>query len=222
MNRWLVPLIGLVGMIFAVSVGALLFLAIRRQGAASGSPPLVPDPIVQGLRIPDFTLTDQDGRAVTQELLEGRITILDFIFTDCPFVCPGMTLEMTRLHERLADTPVRFLSISVNPRRDTPDRLLAYARRNNADTSRWSFLTGDYSVVEGIVTSIGFDLREDRSRRVMLDDGSTMPNITHPSKLLLVGPDRQVLGWYEFAWEEETRRLAARARAAAAELGRGR
>jgi protein SCO1/2 len=94
--------------------------------------------------VPDFALIGQHGRPVRRGDLEGKVWIVSFIFTNCPDECPLMTAEMARLQSDLTHLDdLRFVSISVDPDRDTPAVLSQYAERFNADPSRWLFLTGD-------------------------------------------------------------------------------
>ena len=94
--------------------------------------------------VPDFALIDQRGRPVRRGDFDGKVWIASFIFTNCPDECPLMTSEMARLQSDLAHmADLRFVSISVDPDRDTPAVLSQYAERFNADPDRWFFLTGD-------------------------------------------------------------------------------
>lgn len=181
--------------------------------------PLLPDEMLVGYAIPEFQLTDQDGRPVDQSILDGKITVLDFIFTNCPFACPGMTAEMLKLQSALEGTGVRFLSISVDPVNDTPEVLRAYGDSRGVDFERWSMLVGPFEDVRAIVRdSLNFHVGEDTSREVVLEDGGRMANISHPSHLILVGPERQVLGIYMFSDPDKMVALRGRARAAASAL----
>src|SRR5690606_12623831 len=101
--------------------------------------------------IPKFTLVNQDGETMTQEILEDGVVIMDFMFTHCPTICPMMTGVMADLTDRLEDTKVRFVSMSVDPANDMPEVLKAYGERTMADFDRSTFLTGDYEQVENIV-----------------------------------------------------------------------
>jgi cytochrome oxidase Cu insertion factor (SCO1/SenC/PrrC family) len=94
--------------------------------------------------LPDFALTDQRGRPVRRADLQWKVWVASFIFTNCPDECPLMTAELAQLQSDLASIPdLRFVSISVDPERDTPALLSQYADRFNADPERWLFLTGD-------------------------------------------------------------------------------
>jgi len=195
----------------------------RGGGAGIGSPAAgragAPDEIAIGLSIPAFSMTDQDGKAQTEAILDGRLTVVDFFFTHCPYACPIMTSAMNDAAGKLAGVPVRFLSISVDPSRDTVPRMKEYATQNGCDLSRWTFLTGDRDIAIAIVKhALKFDLQDDFRVKIPLPDGSSMSNVVHPTKLLLVGPDRRVLAFFESAMPEDVDRLVARARAAATEL----
>src|SRR5262249_24535491 len=135
-----------------------------------------------------------------------------------------MTLTMQDVAKELADSPVRFVSISVDPNHDTPAELQKYATDKEMDLSRWTLMTGEFSTIEGIARgALGVLVGPDRDPKttVPLADGTTMQNILHPSKLILVGPDRRVLGFYEYSDPEAMRDLVARAKEAARAGGGG-
>ncbi|HEY0156389.1 MAG TPA: SCO family protein [Thermoanaerobaculia bacterium] len=93
--------------------------------------------------VPDTKLVDETGRNVSLDAMKGSVTVYDFIFTHCTGTCPIMTNNMRALTAKIEkDAPVRFVSISVDPARDTPEVLAAYAKRVRND-ARWTFLTGN-------------------------------------------------------------------------------
>ena len=92
--------------------------------------------------VPDETLVADTGRPVRLADNKGYVTVYDFIFTNCAGTCPVMTGTMRRLTKKVEkDAPVRFVSISIDPARDTPEVLRAYAQKVRND-GRWMFLTG--------------------------------------------------------------------------------
>jgi protein SCO1/2 len=94
--------------------------------------------------IPPVRLQDQDGRAFTLAELGGRPVAVDFIFTRCTTLCPALGRTFAAVQRELpssgtgaaAATPV-LVSISIDPARDTPERLMEYARMHGADPRRW-------------------------------------------------------------------------------------
>ncbi len=128
-----------------VSRSAVVARHVRLQKAAVADVPLptAGDKITIGEPMPDFTLTDQAGRAVKLSSLRGQLVAVDFIYTRCPLpdVCPRLSAYFSRLQKRFAGRMV-LLSITLDPRHDTPEVLAEYAGRWRADSRTWLFLTG--------------------------------------------------------------------------------
>lgn len=181
--------------------------------ASCGRTPADPDPGYEDFRVDSFALTDQTGAPVDQSILDGEHTVVAFIFTNCPIYCPAMGQVMLRVQRDTADTDARLLSISVDGTNDTPEVLAAYADNLGADTDRWPFLTGDPDAVRSLCEDqLKLGIAVNPNHPITLPDGKTMDFIDHPTRLVLVGPDRQVLGMYSYARPEEIDRLVARLR----------
>ncbi|WP_072642859.1 SCO family protein [Sinorhizobium americanum] len=102
---------------------------------------------------PDFTLTSQDGVPVSLRDLRGKVVAVAFIFASCTDICPMLTDNMARVKDALGPVfgpQISFVSITVDPERDTPDVLKQYARNFAADVKGWLFLTGDPAVVHEV------------------------------------------------------------------------
>jgi protein SCO1/2 len=107
---------------------------------------------------PGFELTDQDGRTVSLATLRGAPVLLDFVYTSCPGPCPILTAKHVSLQRRLsAELRARahFVSISIDPERDTQEALRSYAQAHGADLASWSFLTGTSEQVGAVLESYG-------------------------------------------------------------------
>jgi protein SCO1/2 len=107
---------------------------------------------------PPFVLIDQDGRALGLEALRGSAVLLDFVYTSCPGPCPILTSARVEVQRALPETlrpRVRFVSISLDPERDTPAALREYALARGADLAGWSFLTGEPAAVDAVLQSYG-------------------------------------------------------------------
>lgn len=100
----------------------------------------------------EFSLTDENGRTVTRAELEGKILVVSFLFTSCSLTCPEVTKRMAEIQRLTAkDADVRLVSLTVDPRTDTPTVLTKWGERFGADTNRWLFLTGEKSVLHGLI-----------------------------------------------------------------------
>jgi len=107
---------------------------------------------------PDFALTSQDGKEVRLEDFRGKVVAVAFIYASCPDVCPLLTDKMARVQDALGPdfgTEVVFLSITVDPERDTPEVLKGYADAFEADLAGWSFLTGSPEAVREVAHRYG-------------------------------------------------------------------
>lgn len=121
------------------------------------------------LPLPTFAVIDQAGAAYTSETMRGHVTIVDFVFTSCPSICPSLTAKMATLLPR-TDDDVRLLSISVDPENDTPARLTEFLGKHGKPSPRWSFVTGDPTVVQKTVIQ-GFKIRVARDKAGSLSHG---------------------------------------------------
>ena len=112
--------------------------------------------------IPDFSFINQSGDTVSQSDYEGNIYLANFVFTTCPTICPVMTYNMRRVQQKLAQYPnFKILSHSVFPEYDTPEVLLEYANKMEADLSNWNFVTGDRAAIYSIASSYFVNVMED-------------------------------------------------------------
>ncbi|TVQ60334.1 MAG: SCO family protein [Phycisphaerales bacterium] len=231
--KWILPAMVVLLIVMVVS-GVLARLLAPRQAATREflaaqeaerlADPLAPTPPLDEVEMvfPVAALTDQDGRSRTTEILNGQITLVSFIFTNCVLVCPQLTGVMAELHEategvRHGGRPIRQLSISVDPERDTPEVLRSYAESFGADTERWVFTRTDQAQVDALAETLMFRIAPDPdpANLILLPDGSEMANIVHPSRVFLVGPDRRVLGLYDSNHPQEIDRLKQRLQAIA-------
>lgn len=107
---------------------------------------------------PEFSLQDQNGDRFALSALRGRAVLLDFVYTSCPGPCPIQTGTHVEVQRRLSPglrDRSWFVSVSLDPLRDTPGALRDYARARGADLANWSFLTGPPEEVASVVRAYG-------------------------------------------------------------------
>ena len=154
--------------------------------------------------LPDFSLTDQTEKTVTLADLKGKVWVADFIFTNCGGTCPMMTDKMRKLQEGLP-AEIRLVSITVDPNRDTPKALAAYAAEHGATRERWLFLTGDKQSLYDLCVK-GFKLPLDES------GGTAAGPIAHSTRFVLVDRQGEIRGYYSGTEEQDLMRLGADAK----------
>jgi protein SCO1/2 len=94
---------------------------------------------------PGFTLQDAEGRTVSLSDLSGKVVVLNFIYTNCPDVCPLHAERIAELQAMINQTPmkamVEFVTITTDPKRDTGRILGEYGQAHGLDPVNWAFLT---------------------------------------------------------------------------------
>ncbi|MET3522132.1 SCO family protein [Mesorhizobium abyssinicae] len=135
---------------------------------------------------PDFTLTSQDRAHVSLRDFRGKVVAIAFIYTYCTDVCPMLTAHMASVQEKLGSTfgsKIDFVSITVDPERDTPDVLKEYAQNFGADLKGWSFLTGDPAVVHEVGRKYGVIAKKAANGEV---DHTLLTSLVDPNGILRV------------------------------------
>ncbi|NWF82936.1 MAG: SCO family protein [Bryobacteraceae bacterium] len=135
--------------------------------------------------VPPFRLIDQSGQPFDSgRRLAGMTWVAAFIFTTCNGPCPRMTAQMRKVQDATSGMEdVRLVSFSIDPATDTPARLAEYAARFKANPSRWSFLTGEESVIRALGVDT-FHLADPHEK------------LAHSSRFALVDRKSRIRGYY--------------------------
>ena len=189
--------------ILAVGVGlGLVVRAVRPPGPAENPDRIVysntdqapvAEPVAQSQPSPapegwmsEFELTERSGEKITSDELKGTPYVVSFFFSTCPSICIQQNQKIQELQELFEDQGVRFVSISVDPQTDDPATLREYAARFDADEDQWLFMTGDLNYIRRVGAEV-FRLAVDEK--------------FHTEKLVLVGKQGEIIGYYE--WPEK-------------------
>jgi protein SCO1/2 len=176
-------------------------IALAIPGAvlvARGTPAL---PVLATL--PDFTLTDQSGAPFGKQQMLGKVWMADFVFTTCPEACPRLTAKMRGLQDALTTAErekIGLVSISVDPERDSPAVLKAYAAKFGAKEPLWRFLTGSQTEVERAVVE-GFKIGVEKVPVPPAPTADDIHNsafeILHGEKFVLVDAFGRIRAYYD-------------------------
>jgi protein SCO1 len=107
---------------------------------------------------PEFALTSQDGAEVKLTDFRGKVVAVTFIFTLCTDTCPVLTPMMSFVQDRLGSDfgeKIAFVSITVDPERDTAEVLKEYGQAFGANFAGWFFLTGSPSTIQDVTRRYG-------------------------------------------------------------------
>lgn len=156
--------------------------------------------------VPPFSLTDRTGRPVRLSDLEGKVWVVDFIFTTCPGPCPVMTSQMKRLQDELKGNPrVRLVSITVDPETDTPAVLSKYAAAVGGDPERWFFLTGPKNEIRDLANQ-GLHLAVTENPDAASNPGQGA--IIHSTRFVLVDGRAHIRGYFDSTDDQFLQELA--------------
>lgn len=153
---------------------------------------------------PTFTLTDHLGRPVSSDSLAGQVVLANFVYTTCTDICPALSGQMLAVQQRLRQkdllgTDVQLLSFTVDPERDTPDVLRAYAERYRADPDTWRFLTGPEAILKPLIVD-GFHLGVQVLPPAPAVAGSEHTHasyeVMHSGRFVLIDQDGHVRAYY--------------------------
>lgn len=187
--------------VYAALVAALLGAALGGRAAAqawpgenAGAP--APSSAERFGEVPDFTFVEADGRAVTRADLLGAPWLAVPFFVKCSGPCPSITTDLrNRLHDALAGTPIRIVSLSLDPTLDTPAELTEYRAQRRIDAERWWFLTGtDEAAMSRFLTE---GLKVPAARNA--DAAEYGQSITHGTRMPVIDSAGRIAGWYELS-----------------------
>ena len=139
--------------------------------------------------VPAFQLTNQNDQPFGTEQLNGKIWVVDFIFSTCPGPCPMISSRMSELQKPLENTDVRLVSVTVDPEKDTPEVLRGYAEKLGAQPGRWDFLTGPKAAI--------YDLSRSGFKLPVSEDSDTPGVPAHSTRAVLVDRKGVIRGYYD-------------------------
>ncbi|KXO00566.1 photosynthetic protein synthase II [Aequorivita aquimaris] len=151
--------------------------------------------------IADFSLTNQNGKMITQKDYSDKIYVADFFFTTCQTICPIMTDHMVKIQEELKnDNEVLLLSHTVTPEIDSVAQLKKYAMEKGVDDAKWNLVTGDKKEI--------YDLAR-KSYLAAKDVPYSENALVHTENFVLVDKKKRIRGFYDGTDPEAIEKLLA-------------
>ncbi|MFO0826180.1 MAG: SCO family protein [Gemmataceae bacterium] len=145
-------------------------------------------------KLEPFSLTERSGRTVTDKDLRGSVWVASFIFTRCNGPCPAVSSTVGKLQADFKDEPgVKFVTFTVDPKRDDLAALKDYANARGADPERWLFLTGDEATIHELIAK---QFKQGVGRND-LPNAKPGEEFIHSSKLMVVDRNGVIRGMYE-------------------------
>lgn len=139
-------------------------------------------------KIPDFEALNCDSTLISTKSMDGNISIVNLFFTQCPSICPIMNHQMDRVYKGLArNDKLKLFSYSIDEERDDLTALKAYARKYDADVTKWYFLRAPQDSV--------FNFGRN-SLKLPVDEEDIDGNFLHSERVVLVDWNRNIRGYY--------------------------
>ena len=146
---------------------------------------VIPDTVYH--KLPDFKLIDQDGNIITNKDFDDRIFVASFFYTHCPTVCSAINKNINALlSDYVKNKMICFVSITVDPQRDSAAVLKEYSKRYHPPGIKWYFLTGDTTTIYPLARK-GFLVN---AVKVDSDD------FIYSDKLILIDKEKRIRGYY--------------------------
>ncbi|RBP90134.1 protein SCO1/2 [Cytobacillus firmus] len=148
-------------------------------------------------KFPDVTLEDNNGKTYSFTEFEGKYVFITFLYTSCGTVCPELEVNMSEVYKRIPEKyigqDIQFLSISFDPKRDTPKTLETYRKAFGSDGETWRMAR--------IPKQMELESLLDRFGVIVIPD--EYGNFAHNSAFYLVNPKGQLVEVMDYTLIEE-------------------
>ncbi len=140
------------------------------------------------MKVPEFSMTNQNNQTITNRDMLGKVYVVEFFFTSCPTICPVMSNNLRSVEDEINDANLGFISVTIDPKRDTPARLLEYAKQIGVKSPNWHHLTSDRETIEQL---------SDKFNIYVGKDETTAEGLNHSGKLALVDKQGNIRSRYD-------------------------
>ena len=140
-----------------------------------------------------YELTDQNGETVIfPDDYQGSPLVIGFIYTNCPDICSFITANVGKVYEEMSNPgDTKFVLVTFDPERDTPEVLKSYAQAFDMDREPFQFLTGDPETIDDFMKRVSVRTQESYSKE--LDSGDRMYFLNHSDKILLINENSELI-----------------------------
>ena len=145
--------------------------------------------------IPKWAFVNQYGEQVNSSFYEGEIYVVYFFFSHCPTICPAMTMNMVKLQQQTTALDIKFLSFTVDPKKDSSERLFWYQDAFGINGENWNLLTGNQNAIYSLGVN-GFLVPNQ-------EDALAPGGFLHSEKIMLIDSKGRIRGYYDGTDEDQ-------------------
>jgi protein SCO1/2 len=169
----------MINKILLITVSVILLLSISCKEKL---------PLVKDLTKKSYNLINQEGEEVKfPEIIKGHLTVMGFIYTHCPDICPMTTHNMYLTERELKKNgieDVKFVALSFDPDRDSPEVLKKFAKVRELDFKSWTLLTGEKTTVNELLKR--FDIKAIKTDESVDEEGNSEYSMMHTDRISLI------------------------------------
>ena len=145
-------------------------------------------------KIGAFRLLDEQNKIITDEVIKGKVCVVEYFFTTCGSICPIMNQQMQRVQTAFDENAAfEILSFTVDPENDRPEQLLQYAKSHAYRAGQWHFITGKKEALYSLARTSFFVLKPAEAANL----GDAGSDFIHTNNFVLVDQDRHIRGYYD-------------------------
>lgn len=135
------------------------------------------------MNVPDFEFIDQNRKMISNETMLGKVYVVEFFFTNCPTICPVMNQNLKEVEKEINHPDFGVISITIDPKRDTPEALKEHEQKLRIENTNWHFLTGNRDEIYELSKKFNIYVGEDET---------TAEGLNHSGKLALVDKNGKI------------------------------
>lgn len=139
--------------------------------------------LVKIMDVPSFEMTNQYGEKFTERDMLGKVYLVEFFFTSCPTICPVMKQNLRLIEDSINDPKFGIVSITIDPKRDTPERLLAHYKQIQAKSPNWYMLTADRDYIQDVSKKFNIYLGDAKDEAKSLDHSGQFALVDKQGKI---------------------------------------
>lgn len=139
--------------------------------------------LVKIMDVPHFEMTNQYGERISERDMLGKVYLVEFFFTSCPTICPVMKQNLRLIEDSINDPNFGIISITIDPKRDTPERLLQHYKQIQAKSPNWFMLTEDRSYIQDVSKKFNIYIGDAKDEAKSLDHSGQFALVDKQGKI---------------------------------------
>lgn len=139
--------------------------------------------LIKVMDVPTFEMTNQYGEKFSNRDMLGKVYLVEFFFTSCPTICPVMKQNLRIIEDSIHHPDFGIVSITIDPKRDTPERLLQHYKQIQAKSPHWYMLTAERDYIQDVSKKFNIYLGDEKDETQSLDHSGQFALVDKQGKI---------------------------------------